>query len=117
VTQSLPSLSTHVLTTAFSGIAYGVPSENIVVRNNRFGFGHGMTIGSEMSGGVRFPWHRLIYLIFSCRNVLFINNTMKGGIGGCRLKSDVLRGGYVTNVRWNVYRLLTFLSVAGDLAG
>jgi polygalacturonase len=32
-----------------------------------------------------------------CRNVLFINNTMRGGVGGCRLKSDVLRGGYVTN--------------------
>jgi pectin methylesterase-like acyl-CoA thioesterase len=62
------------------------PSENISVIDNHFYGGHGMSIGSETQGGVR--------------HVLVQDLTMDGTTSGLRIKSDVSRGGRVSDVRY-----------------
>jgi polygalacturonase len=74
------------------GRTFGRPSRNITVRDSTFGTGHGLSIGSEMSGGVY--------------DVLFDNLT--SGLGadgaalaaGARIKSERGRGGLVANVTY-----------------
>ncbi|MCG8528919.1 MAG: glycoside hydrolase family 28 protein [Opitutales bacterium] len=63
----------------------GVPSENIVIRNNRLLDVHnGLAIGSEMSGSVR--------------NVFMENNTVEKGRNLLYFKSNLDRGGIIENV-------------------
>ncbi|MDP9174551.1 MAG: glycoside hydrolase family 28 protein [Planctomycetota bacterium] len=66
----------------------GKPTENVTISNCDIGWGHGgVTIGSEMSGGVR--------------NVLVSNCIMKGTDIGLRFKTTRGRGGTVENVSVN----------------
>jgi pectin methylesterase-like acyl-CoA thioesterase len=62
------------------------PSENISIIDNHFYSGHGMSIGSQTNGGVR--------------HVLVQGLTMDGTVSGLRIKSDVSRGGRVSDVRY-----------------
>lgn len=63
----------------------GVPSENLIIRNNIVYHGHGgVTVGSEMSGGVR--------------NVHVSDCTFMGTDVGLRFKSNRGRGGVVENI-------------------
>ncbi len=63
----------------------GVPAENIVITNNVVYHGHGgVTVGSEMSGGVR--------------NIHVSNCTFMGTDVGLRFKSTRGRGGIVENI-------------------
>ena len=63
----------------------GIPSENIVIRNNRLRKVHnGLTIGSEMSGSVR--------------NVFVENCTFGQGRNLLYFKSNLDRGGVVENI-------------------
>ena len=63
----------------------GVPCENIVITNNIVYHGHGgVTVGSEMSGGVR--------------NIHVSNCTFIGTDVGLRFKSNRGRGGVVENI-------------------
>lgn len=63
----------------------GVPCENIIVRNNIVYHGHGgVTVGSEMSGGVK--------------NLHVSNCTFMGTDVGLRFKSTRGRGGIVENI-------------------
>jgi polygalacturonase len=74
------------------GRRVNVPSQNVVVQNCTFANGHGgITIGSEMSGGVR--------------NVYARDLTMNSANlqSGHRLKTSPLRGGFIENT--NVYRV------------
>jgi polygalacturonase len=83
------------------GRRVNVPCQNVVVQNCNFANGHGgITIGSEMSGGVR--------------NVYARDLTMNSANlqAGHRIKSNTLRGGYVENT--NVYRV-TAGTVGGPL--
>ena len=63
----------------------GVPCENIIVKNNIVYHGHGgVTVGSEMSGGVK--------------NLHVSNCTFMGTDVGLRFKSNRGRGGVVENI-------------------
>jgi polygalacturonase len=62
------------------------PAENISILHNHFYSGHGMSIGSETDGGVR--------------KVLVEDLTMDGTTSGLRIKSDISRGGLVSDVRY-----------------
>jgi len=70
------------------GRATAIPSENIIIRNCHFKGLHGVTIGSEMSAGVK--------------NV-FIENCVASGKckRGIFLKSNPDRGGYITDIYVN----------------
>ena len=76
------------------GREFGRPSRNITFRNMRIGTGHGISIGSEMSGNVT--------------DILFENFVMNGTSTGPRVKSERGRGGLVANV---VYRNISMLDV------
>eukprot|EP00039_Didymoeca_costata_P001511 m.53034 g.53034 ORF g.53034 m.53034 type:complete len:429 (+) comp10836_c1_seq2:109-1395(+) len=85
-----------------SGIDYfgrivGRPSKNIIFRNNLIGTGHGITIGSETSGGVQ--------------NVTFENITMNKTGTGIRMKSQRGRGGVVQDI---VYRNINMIDIEGQ---
>ncbi|NQZ89850.1 MAG: glycoside hydrolase family 28 protein [Colwellia sp.] len=63
----------------------GMPSENLIIKNNVVYHAHGgLVLGSEMSGGVK--------------NVLFSNATFIGTDIGIRFKSTRGRGGVVENI-------------------
>jgi polygalacturonase len=65
-----------------------MPSENIIIRNNRFKGLHAVVIGSEMSAGVQ--------------NVFVENNTFAGYCKrGIYLKSNPDRGGFIRNINVN----------------
>ena len=74
------------------GRTFGRASKNITIRDSTFGTGHGLSIGSEMSGGVT--------------DVLFYNLTATGTGAGVRLKSERGRGGVVSNVTWQQLTLV-----------
>ena len=83
------------------GRRVNVPCQNVVVQNCDFANGHGgITIGSEMTGGVK--------------NVYARDLTMNSANlqAGHRIKTNTLRGGYVLNT--NVYRV-TAGTVGGPL--
>jgi len=66
----------------------GMPTENLVIRNCTVYHGHGgVTIGSEMSGGVR--------------NISVARCTFMGTDVGIRFKSNRGRGGLVENIWFN----------------
>ncbi len=71
----------------------GIPSENLVIRNNTVYHGHGgVTVGSEMSGGVR--------------NMHVSNCTFMGTDVGLRFKSNRGRGGVVENIYISGIRMI-----------
>ncbi|KAL7091909.1 hypothetical protein ACP275_12G132500 [Erythranthe tilingii] len=78
------------------GTAYGQPSKNILIRNLviRSMVSAGISIGSEMSGGVS--------------NVTVENLHVWNSRRGVRIKTALGRGGYIRNI---VYRNLTFDNV------
>jgi polygalacturonase len=69
--------------------------KNLVIAHNRFGAGHGMSIGSEFTGGV------------SDINVYDLSidglnmGTSGGSSNGIRIKSDSSRGGLVNNATYS----------------
>ncbi|KRQ12345.1 glycoside hydrolase family 28 protein [Bradyrhizobium manausense] len=75
------------------------PARYISIIDNYFGWGHGMSIGSEVSSGVS--------------DILVHGLTLDGTTSGLRIKSDVSRGGLVERVtyddvclrgnRWPIY--------------
>jgi polygalacturonase len=69
------------------GREHNRPTENVTVRDCTIGWGHGISIGSEMSGGVR--------------NVDISNCTMDGTDFGLRFKTTRGRGGVVENIHIN----------------
>ncbi|MFP3438558.1 glycosyl hydrolase family 28 protein [Pantoea sp. SIMBA_133] len=66
--------------------AGNAPASHISILNNQFGFGHGMSIGSEINRGVS--------------DVLVDGLTLTGTTNGLRIKSDRSRGGQVRAIRY-----------------
>lgn len=66
------------------GRTIGVPSKDIVVRNNDMGGEDGIGLGSEMSGGIS--------------NVYFLDNVLRKGDSAFRFKSNLDRGGKVEHI-------------------
>jgi len=64
----------------------GGGTHDVLLTNNVYGNGHGISIGSYTDGGVS--------------NITVINCTMNGTQGGLRIKSDDGRGGLVQNVSY-----------------
>jgi polygalacturonase len=69
-------------------------TENVVVRDCTFGFGHGVSIGSYTSAGLR--------------NITVENVTFDKTVNGIRIKSEESRGGEVKNI---TYRNLSMTGV------
>jgi polygalacturonase len=61
-------------------------TSGVLITNNTYGTGHGISIGSNVAGGVA--------------NITVINCTMNGTVNGLRIKSDNQIGGYVTNIAY-----------------
>lgn len=72
--------------------------ENFVIRDCTFGAGHGLSIGSYTTGGIR--------------NILVEHCTFDGTTAGIRLKADRDRGGLVENL---TYRDITMRGVKNPL--
>ena len=70
----------------YFGRKYGRPSKNIIFRNISVGNGHGISIGSESSGGVY--------------NITFEDIRMSGTNRGPRIKSERGRGGTVSDITY-----------------
>jgi polygalacturonase len=69
--------------------------KNLVIAHNRFGAGHGMSIGSEFTGGVSDV--KVYDLSIDGQNM----GTSGGSSNGIRIKSDSSRGGLVNNVSYS----------------
>lgn len=77
----------------------GIPSENLIIRNNIVYHGHGgVTVGSEMSGGVK--------------NMHVSNCTFIGTDVGLRFKSNRGRGGVVENIFISNIRMTDIPTIA-----
>eukprot|EP01006_Ploeotia_vitrea_P012763 TRINITY_DN33714_c0_g1_i1.p1 TRINITY_DN33714_c0_g1~~TRINITY_DN33714_c0_g1_i1.p1 ORF type:complete len:419 (-),score=50.50 TRINITY_DN33714_c0_g1_i1:859-2094(-) len=71
------------------GLKYNLPTKNLTFRHNMLGHGHGISIGSETSGG--------IYDIF------VHNNVMNGGgqaHHGLNIKTAPARGNHIANIEY-----------------
>ncbi len=83
------------------GRRVNVPSQNLVIQNSTFANGHGgITIGSEMTGGVKNVYGRDLTM------------SSTGLQAGHRIKTNTLRGGFVINS--NVYRV-TAATIGGPV--
>jgi len=77
----------------------GIPTENVVIKNNIVYHGHGgVTVGSEMSGGVR--------------NIHVSNCTFMGTDVGLRFKSNRGRGGVVEKIYISKVRMTDIPTIA-----
>jgi polygalacturonase len=74
----------------------GGPTTDLTIAHNRFGTGHGMSIGSETNGGVS---NILVYDL-SIDGAMPTGGMPKGDHNGIRIKSDSSRGGLVTNISY-----------------
>lgn len=67
--------------------AEGAPTTDIRVVENRFGVGHGLSIGSYTGGGIS--------------DVTFANNSLVGTTTGARIKTSRDRGGEITGITYD----------------
>jgi polygalacturonase len=65
----------------------GGGTSDVLITNNTYGTGHGISIGSYTDDG-------------GVSNILVINCTMNGAVNGIRIKSDNDRGGLVQNIEY-----------------
>jgi len=68
------------------GIIFGMPTENVLIRDSIFANGHGISVGSETSGGIR--------------NITFQNITVTNANVGPRIKTSRGRGGVIEEITY-----------------
>nr|ANJ43626.1 glycoside hydrolase family 28 [Peruphasma schultei] len=95
-TDGIDPMGSQNITIAHCNIATGddnvaikagnAPTRHVSILNNKFGVGHGMSIGSEVNDGVS--------------DVTVSSLTLEGTTNGLRIKSDKSRGGLVTGVTY-----------------
>nr|ANJ43634.1 glycoside hydrolase family 28 [Ramulus artemis] len=95
-TDGIDPMGSQNITIAHCNIATGddnvaikagnAPTRHVSILNNKFGVGHGMSIGSEVNEGVS--------------DVTVTTLTLEGTTNGLRIKSDKSRGGLVTGVTY-----------------
>lgn len=92
------------------GRTIGIPSRDIVIRNNDMGGEDGIALGSEMSGGIS--------------NVHFTDNVLRKGLSAIRFKANLDRGGLVEHIRVKNFKVESFetlfwfqLNYPGELGG
>jgi polygalacturonase len=73
------------------------PINNLVVAHNRFGTGHGMSIGSETNEGVS----NVSVYDLAIDGSIDSGGMPRGDLNGIRIKSDPSRGGKVTNISYD----------------
>jgi len=79
------------------GILYGKPSANVIIRDSVFANGHGISVGSETSGGVR--------------NITFENCEVTNAVNGPRVKTSRGRGGIIQDI---VFKNITVRNCYGS---
>jgi len=67
-----------------AGILYGKPTANVIIRDSVFSNGHGISVGSETSGGVR--------------NITFQNCQVSNAVSGPKIKTSRGRGGIIQEI-------------------
>lgn len=72
------------------------PTSNLVIAHNRFGTGHGMSIGSETNEGVS----NVSVYDLAIDGTIDSGGMPRGDLNGIRIKSDASRGGKVTNISY-----------------
>jgi polygalacturonase len=72
------------------------PTSNLVIAHNRFGTGHGLSIGSETNGGVS----KISVYDLTIDGSLPTGGASNGNRNGLRIKSDDSRGGLVSDVSY-----------------
>jgi polygalacturonase len=72
------------------------PTTDLTIAHNRFGTGHGMSIGSETNSGVS---NILVYDL-AIDGAVPTGGVPRGDHNGIRIKSDASRGGLVTNISY-----------------
>ncbi|KAJ8891348.1 hypothetical protein PR048_010864 [Dryococelus australis] len=95
-TDGIDPMGSQNITIAHCNIATGddnvaikagnAPTKHVSILNNKFGVGHGMSIGSEVNDGVS--------------DVTVTTLTLDGTTNGLRIKSDKSRGGLVSGVTY-----------------
>jgi polygalacturonase len=83
----------------YLGRTFGKPTENVLIQRLTAGTGHGLSVGSEMSAGVR--------------NVTFRDITMNGTANGPRLKSQRGRGGMISDI---LYQNITMTNMGQGIS-
>jgi polygalacturonase len=72
------------------------PTSDLTIAHNRFGTGHGMSIGSETNSGVR---NVMVYDL-AIDGAMPSGGMPKSDLNGIRIKSDSSRGGLVSNISY-----------------
>ena len=92
------------------GRTIGIPSQNIVIRNNDMSGEDGIALGSEMSGGIK--------------NIFFTDNILRNGHAAIRFKANLDRGGVVEHIRIRNFKIESFnnlfwfqLDYPGEMGG
>uniref|UniRef100_A0A6B2L660 Pectate lyase superfamily protein domain-containing protein n=1 Tax=Arcella intermedia TaxID=1963864 RepID=A0A6B2L660_9EUKA len=67
-----------------AGILFGKPTKNVIIRDSLFADGHGLSIGSETSGGIY--------------NISFLNSIVTNAKCGPKLKTSRGRGGIIEDI-------------------
>jgi polygalacturonase len=99
----MPIIS-DIVTQDFDGRAVGIPSRNVLFERVEVRNGHGLTLGSEASGGMVNITYRDIFINAMGGPQAPGRRKRPGAVGSIHFKSGRGRGGHWENITWeNIY--------------